>query len=144
MCFFFLFWQLKDWTSLCRMMYVQSLTLESCFHMQCWKFKFSMCSFENWILRGLICDMTNSLEVNPGQIFSIFIYSGISKEGHGVGAILRILMLWFVGEIFELSTRVMIHSVVTLNHRTDVTAGWWALKQNNYYTSKKLNYTEMC
>ena len=63
-CFFFLFIQLYVWASLCRMMYVQSLTLEGCFHIHLLKVESFSELIENLILRGgtpkITCDITTS------------------------------------------------------------------------------------
>ena len=57
------------------MMYVQSLTLEGCFHIHLLKVERFTVITENQILRGvptiMICDITNSLEANPGPIFNL-------------------------------------------------------------------------
>ena len=57
------------------MMYVQSLTLEGCFHIQLLKVESFSVLTGNQILRGgptrMIYDITTSLEANPGPIFNI-------------------------------------------------------------------------
>lgn len=58
--FFFLFLQLTVGASLCRMTYVEALTLEGCLHIQ---YKFSLFltlkiqeDSKRWVM-GMICDM---------------------------------------------------------------------------------------
>ena len=58
------------------MMYVQSLILEGCFHINLLNVEsFSVLS-ENPMLRGghtnMICDIINSLEANSGPIFNLY------------------------------------------------------------------------
>ncbi len=59
--------------SLCRMMYVQSFTLESCFQTDLLKVGISLIVY--LILRGgpksMIRDVTNRLEVSPGSIYDL-------------------------------------------------------------------------
>jgi len=57
------------------MMYVQSLTLEGCFHIRLLEVESFSVLIENLILRGgpmsTICDIPTSLEANPGPIFNL-------------------------------------------------------------------------
>ena len=57
------------------MMYVQSLTLEGCFHIYLLKVESFSVLIENPILRGrpmsMICDITTSLEANLGPKFKL-------------------------------------------------------------------------
>lgn len=59
-----MFLQLNVWASLCGMMDVLWLTLKGCFHICCSEF------IQNLMLRceptRMICDITDTLEVNPG------------------------------------------------------------------------------
>ena len=59
-------------------MYVQSLKLEGCFHIHLLKVESFSELIENLIVRGgptgMICDITNSLEANPGPVGNLHKY----------------------------------------------------------------------
>ena len=57
------------------MMYVQSLTLEGCFHIHLLKMESFSVFIENPILKGgpmsMICDVTKSLEASRGPVYNL-------------------------------------------------------------------------
>ncbi len=59
--------------SLCGMMYVQSFKLESCFQIDLLKVGISLIVYLilRGGLKGMICDVTNRLEVSPGSIYDL-------------------------------------------------------------------------